>query len=95
MTATPTRPRQGGLKAQERRTGLLLVTPALLAFAAVILVPFLQSMRLSLPPLGALILEPVEAVAPVVELEAEPQVAVVDGVSEAAAAGAQRASSPR
>ncbi len=48
MTATPTRPRQGGLKAQERRTGLLLVTPALLAFAAVILVPFLQSMRLSL-----------------------------------------------
>lgn len=48
MTATPTRPRQGGLKAQERRTGLLLVTPALVAFAAVILVPFLQSMRLSL-----------------------------------------------
>jgi len=36
------------LKAQERRTGLLLVTPALVAFAAVILVPFLQSMRLSL-----------------------------------------------
>ncbi|MBC7702741.1 MAG: sugar ABC transporter permease [Rhodoferax sp.] len=43
---TPKRPR--GLKAQERRTGLLLVAPALLAFAAVILVPFLQSMRLSL-----------------------------------------------
>ncbi len=48
MTSTQKRPRQGGLKAQERRTGLLLVTPALLAFAAVILVPFLQSMRLSL-----------------------------------------------
>lgn len=43
---TPKHPR--GLKAQERRTGLLLVAPALLAFAAVILVPFLQSMRLSL-----------------------------------------------
>ena len=48
MTRTQKHPRQGGLKAQERRTGLLLVTPALLAFAAVILVPFLQSMRLSL-----------------------------------------------
>ena len=40
--------RRGGLKAQERRTGFLLLVPALLAFALVILVPFLQSMRLSL-----------------------------------------------
>jgi multiple sugar transport system permease protein len=48
VTSAQKRPRRGGLKAQERRTGLLLVTPALLAFAAVILVPFLQSMRLSL-----------------------------------------------
>jgi multiple sugar transport system permease protein len=38
----------GGLKAQERRTGFLLLTPALLAFAVVILFPFLQSLRLSL-----------------------------------------------
>ncbi len=41
-------PRNGGLKAHERRTGLLLLAPALLAFAAVILIPFLQSLRLSL-----------------------------------------------
>ena len=40
--------RQSGLKAQERRTGFLLLVPALVAFAAVILVPFLQSLRLSL-----------------------------------------------
>jgi multiple sugar transport system permease protein len=40
--------RRSGLKAQERRTGFLLLLPALVAFAAVILVPFLQSLRLSL-----------------------------------------------
>ena len=39
--------RPGGLKAQERRTGFLLLVPALLAFGAVILLPFLQSLRLS------------------------------------------------
>ena len=39
---------RGGLKAQERRTGFLLVVPALIAFVAVILFPFLQSLRLSL-----------------------------------------------
>ena len=38
----------GGLKAQERRTGFLLLVPALLAFSVVILLPFLQSLRLSL-----------------------------------------------
>lgn len=37
-----------GLKAQERRTGFLLLVPALAAFALVILFPFLQSLRLSL-----------------------------------------------
>ena len=42
------RNRHGGLKAQERRTGFLLLAPALLAFVAVILFPFLQSLRLSL-----------------------------------------------
>jgi multiple sugar transport system permease protein len=47
--STPRSPaRRSGLKAQERRTGFLLLVPALLAFALVILVPFLQSMRLSL-----------------------------------------------
>jgi multiple sugar transport system permease protein len=40
--------RPGSLKAQERRTGFLLLTPALLAFALVILLPFVQSLRLSL-----------------------------------------------
>lgn len=40
--------RGGGLKRHERRTGMLLVVPALLAFALVILLPFLQSLRLSL-----------------------------------------------
>lgn len=40
--------RRGGLKAQERRTGFLLLVPALLAFGLVILWPFLQSLRLSL-----------------------------------------------
>ena len=39
---------KGGLKAQERRTGFLLLAPALLAFVAIILFPFLQSLRLSL-----------------------------------------------
>jgi len=41
-------PRRSGLKAHERRTGFLLLVPALVAFAATILVPFLQSVRLSL-----------------------------------------------
>lgn len=36
------------LKAKERRTGFLLVVPALVAFAAIILLPFLESIRLSL-----------------------------------------------
>ena len=40
--------RRGSLKAQERRTGFLLLVPALIAFGVVILVPFLQSLRLSL-----------------------------------------------
>lgn len=40
--------RPGGLKAQERRTGFLLLAPALVAFATVILIPFFQSLRLSL-----------------------------------------------
>jgi multiple sugar transport system permease protein len=38
----------GGLKAQERRIGFLLLLPALIAFSVVILLPFLQSLRLSL-----------------------------------------------
>lgn len=41
-------PGAGGLKAQERRTGFLMLVPALLAFVLVILFPFLQSLRLSL-----------------------------------------------
>lgn len=45
MIATPKR---GQLKAHERRTGLLLILPALVAFAVVILYPFIQSLRLSL-----------------------------------------------
>jgi multiple sugar transport system permease protein len=48
MPSTQPVARRSGLKAQERRTGFLLLVPALLAFALVILVPFLQSMRLSL-----------------------------------------------
>lgn len=40
-------PRRGQLKAHERRIGFLLLLPALLAFVAVILFPFLQSLRLS------------------------------------------------
>ncbi len=43
-----TAPRRKSLKAHERRTGVLLVVPALIAFCVVILVPFLQSLRLSL-----------------------------------------------
>ena len=48
MTAVANHVRRGGLKAQERRTGFLLLMPALVAFAVVILIPFLQSLRLSL-----------------------------------------------
>lgn len=48
MTASSTTLRRSSLKAQERRTGFLLLVPALIAFAAIILVPFLQSVRLSL-----------------------------------------------
>ena len=48
MTPAKTPVRRGSLKAQERRTGFLLLAPALIAFAAVILLPFLQSLRLSL-----------------------------------------------
>jgi multiple sugar transport system permease protein len=39
--------RRGSLKAQERRTGFLLLVPALVAFVAIILLPFLQSLKLS------------------------------------------------
>lgn len=39
--------RRGSLKAQERRTGFILLVPALVAFIAIILVPFLQSLKLS------------------------------------------------
>ncbi|MEO8409792.1 MAG: hypothetical protein ABI478_04420, partial [Propionivibrio sp.] len=48
MTAHATHPRRGGLKAHERRTGFLLLLPALIAFAIVILYPFLHSLQLSL-----------------------------------------------
>jgi multiple sugar transport system permease protein len=48
MTKPSPPARRSGLKAQERRTGFLLLLPALVAFAAIILVPFLQSLRLSL-----------------------------------------------
>jgi multiple sugar transport system permease protein len=48
MTAAAPARRRSGLKAQERRTGFLLLVPALLAFGLVILLPFLQSLRLSL-----------------------------------------------
>jgi multiple sugar transport system permease protein len=48
MTAALPARRRSGLKAQERRTGFLLLVPALLAFGLVILFPFLQSLRLSL-----------------------------------------------
>lgn len=47
MPASSVAPERG-LKAQERRTGFLLLVPALLAFVVVILFPFLQSLRLSL-----------------------------------------------
>lgn len=46
-TVTPTG-RRGNLKAQERRTGFLFLLPALVAFSAIILYPFIQSLRLSL-----------------------------------------------
>jgi multiple sugar transport system permease protein len=39
--------RRGSLKAQERRTGFFLLVPALVAFMAIILLPFLQSLKLS------------------------------------------------
>ena len=48
MPLSHRRSRSQGLKAHERRTGFLLLVPALIAFAAVILWPFLQSLRLSL-----------------------------------------------
>jgi multiple sugar transport system permease protein len=49
VPATPAAPpRPTGLKARERRVGWIFVLPALLAFGAVILLPFLQSLRLSL-----------------------------------------------
>ncbi len=47
MSASSVAPERG-LKAQERRTGFLLLVPALVAFVLVILFPFLQSLRLSL-----------------------------------------------
>ncbi len=40
--------RHGGLKAAERRTGMILAVPALVAFGVVILYPFLNALRLSL-----------------------------------------------
>ena len=48
MPVTRHRLRTPGLKAHERRTGFLLLGPALIAFSAVILWPFLQSLKLSL-----------------------------------------------
>ncbi len=48
MTTATLKGHRGNLKAQERRTGFLFLLPALIAFAAVILFPFLQSLRLSL-----------------------------------------------
>jgi multiple sugar transport system permease protein len=39
--------RRGSLTAQERRTGFFLLVPALVAFMAIILLPFLQSLKLS------------------------------------------------
>lgn len=45
---TAPKPQRKSLKAHERRTGILLLVPAFIAFVAVILVPFLQSLRLSL-----------------------------------------------
>ncbi len=40
------------LKSRERRVGFALTVPALLAFAVMILLPFVQSFRLALPPFG-------------------------------------------
>ena len=48
MPLSHRRSRSQGLKTHERRTGFLLLVPALIAFTAVILWPFLQSLRLSL-----------------------------------------------
>jgi len=48
MTGQRARPGRGNLKAHERRTGFLLLLPALIAFAVVILYPFLRSLQLSL-----------------------------------------------
>ncbi len=44
----PTRRRTSTLKRAERRVGLALVLPALVAFVVVILIPFIKSLRLSL-----------------------------------------------
>jgi multiple sugar transport system permease protein len=40
--------RKGGLKAGEGRFGVLLLVPALIAFGAIVLWPFLQALSLSL-----------------------------------------------
>jgi multiple sugar transport system permease protein len=45
--ATSSTRKRGQLKAHERRAGLLLILPALVAFSVVILYPFIQSLRLS------------------------------------------------
>ena len=39
---------RGGLKAGQRRVGMLLLLPAAIAFGLVILYPFLQALALSL-----------------------------------------------
>ncbi len=50
--------RAGGLKAAERRIGMLFALPALLAFAAVIIVPFLRALGLSLTEFTLQSIEP-------------------------------------
>ena len=47
MSTVKVAARRGSLKAQERRTGFFLLVPALMAFVAIILLPFLQSLKLS------------------------------------------------
>jgi multiple sugar transport system permease protein len=47
MSSLKVAARRGSLKAQERRTGFFLLVPALVAFVAIILLPFLQSLKLS------------------------------------------------
>lgn len=47
MTTPIVAARRGSLKAQERRTGFLLLVPAMVAFATIILLPFLQSLKLA------------------------------------------------